>query len=55
MSPLYTEEEIEAEAKEMAEAVNGGKWERDYTPAQKEGWKLKVKWARRKYLLEWRK
>lgn len=40
---------IEADAKAMAEAVNGGVWETDYTEAQQAGWKLKVAWAMRRY------
>ena len=33
------------EARLMAEAVNGGSWDSDYTDAQKSGWILKARWA----------
>ena len=36
---------IEFAAKKMAEAVNGGKWEKDYTESQKKGWISKIEWA----------
>ena len=38
-----------AEACEMAEAVHGGKWDKDYTEMQKRGWVLCVRWARARY------
>ena len=38
-----------SDACEMALAVNGGDWGTDYTEAQKIGWCLKVRWARRRY------
>lgn len=41
--------DIETDARMMAEAVNGGSWDRDYTKAQKEGWRLKVRWAMARY------
>jgi len=34
-------------AKALAEAVNGGSWERDYTLAQKELWRSRVRAAMR--------
>ncbi|MEM8976292.1 MAG: hypothetical protein AAGD43_29860 [Pseudomonadota bacterium] len=37
------------EARDMAEAVNGGSWDVDYTDAQKVGWCLKVQWAMARY------
>lgn len=40
----YTNTE-EAMAKELAEAVNGGSWSTDYTPAQKAGWIRKVQYV----------
>jgi len=36
---------VEALAKEMAEAVNGGAWDTHYVDGQKAGWRLKAKWA----------
>ena len=44
-----TEAQIEAEARAMAEAVNGGRWDADYTEAQQAGWRLKVRWALARY------
>lgn len=38
-----------SEARAMAEAINGGDWDTDYTEAQKRGWILKVRWAMRMY------
>lgn len=40
---------LEYEARAMAEAVNGGSWDKDYTDAQKTGWKAKVRWAMERY------
>lgn len=40
---------VEAHAKRMAEAVNGGRWEENYTESQKRGWMLKVVWAMEEY------
>lgn len=40
---------IENEAKKMAEAINGGSWDEDYTDAQKVGWRQKVEWAIGRY------
>lgn len=31
-------------ARQMAEDVNGGSWDKNYTPAQKSGWILKARW-----------
>lgn len=44
----HTEHE-ETEAKAMAEAVNGGNWDKDYTEVQQRGWILKVRWAMDRY------
>jgi hypothetical protein len=44
-----TDEGVEQEARAMAEAINGGSWDRDYTDAQKAGWRLKVKWSTQRY------
>lgn len=43
--------DVEAEAMAMAEAVNGGSWNdpKYYGEPQKEGWRLKVKWAHTRY------
>ena len=39
----YTKYE-ETLAKELAEEVNGGSWDKDYNDAQKAGWILKVQY-----------
>ena len=44
----FTKEEQEL-AMEMAEAVNGGSWKKDYTETHKIGWSLKVQWAQKKF------
>ena len=36
---------IEIHARAMAEALNGGSWDKDYTETQKVGWRVKVEWA----------
>ena len=40
----FTDKEKEL-GKEMALAVNGGDWGKDYTDAHKTGWYLKARWA----------
>lgn len=30
--------------KELALAINGGNWDKDYTEGQKKGWYLKIRW-----------
>ncbi len=35
---------IEHEAERMAVHVNGGNWNRDYTEAQKMGWRRKIEY-----------
>lgn len=35
---------LRTKAREMAEAINGGDWGRDYTEMQRRGWALKVVW-----------
>ena len=40
---------VKSEAATMAEAINGGRWNKDYTEAQKIGWCLKVEWAMQRY------
>jgi hypothetical protein len=47
----YTEFE-KHEAQAMAEAINGGSWDKDYTEHQKRGWILKVRWAMNRYRKE---
>jgi hypothetical protein len=37
--------EVEALAREMAEAINGGSWETDYADAQREGWRLNARFC----------
>lgn len=44
----FTAEE-QADAQAMAEAVNGGDWSTNYTPSQRVGWCLKIRWARERY------
>jgi uncharacterized membrane protein len=39
MGYTLTAEAFERAAKALAEAINGGEWERDYTPAQKTLWR----------------
>lgn len=46
---MRDEKFIDDEARAMAEAVNGGSWDADYTEAQKAGWRLKVMWAMERY------
>ena len=46
---MRDEKFIDDEARAMAEAVNGGSWDTDYTEAQKAGWRLKVMWAMERY------
>lgn len=41
--------EVQELAREMALAVNGGDWDRDYSDYQKIGWCLKVEWAIKKF------
>lgn len=48
---MCDKEFTETEARAMAEAVNGGSWDTDYTEAQKAGWRLKVLWAMERYRL----
>lgn len=40
---------IEFEAMMMAEAINGGTWNKHYTEAQKAGWRLMVLYAMKRY------
>jgi hypothetical protein len=39
----YTKEAVERGAKALAEALNGGAWEVDYTPTQQELWRSRVR------------
>lgn len=38
-------QDVQDIARDMAVAVNGGEWSRDYTEPQKIGWALKAQWA----------
>jgi hypothetical protein len=42
MGYTLTAEAFESATKALAEAVNGGKWDRDYTPEQKTLWRDKT-------------
>ena len=42
---LVNEDSIDMMAGRMAEDVNGGSWDTDYSEAQKAGWRLKAQWA----------
>jgi hypothetical protein len=47
------DQDIQNLAIEMALAVNGGSWPKDYTSdAQQVGWALKAKWAKEKFGVE---
>ncbi len=37
--------DIEGFARIMAEEINGGSWDVDYTESQKKGWMLRAAWA----------
>lgn len=42
--------DVQEIAREMALAVNGGEWPRDYpSEAQRIGWALKAQWAMKKF------
>lgn len=36
---------FERSAEKMALDINGGSWDKDYTEAQKNGWRLKAWWC----------